>query len=562
MNGQKDSKVISDCLARYRNGWIAQSARFFIVALVLIVAPLVLYVRIATFTITGLPEAAALLIYVFAFGLIPAQGLFALFFGLLSLCTGLAYVKLAQNMVLEVAPKAISLDLSYRKEKKILFGSTLCIGIIIYADQRQEQINLLARDMDVSSLIGRKSDAKLYGTPFNLGARVISTSCGELVEQPLLSWVSVWNLLISKIASPINRRLFGQFVQIFVDVLLLYYLWFLWSSQYDMHRFLAVIYLLFAVGILVTIMRIIESWQISRQMKSSNPIPCAVTINKPTGLFANTAVVKAKFICSGSNEKEEKFETTGVDKALCGQNLQALAYTNQEGEVVSILATAGANFALWKSRLRSFLYLPIIIYIISLPFVFQSINSASAGKQETIACSNAQQYYDLGLLYKAKGWTEKARAALLKAATMDSGKTGQKALHYLHSHIPIHSVSEEAEQLNIQGYNLMYRHGDEAKKIFEEAIAKYPEFEWPYSNLGALYLSKGNPTKAVELLQKALAINPEYTNALRHMVDAQLVLGNKQAAKHYLQKASDTDPDNMVLKINYKLQSLAIDCSI
>src|SRR5262249_11904537 len=133
----------------------------------------------------------------------------------------------------------------------------------------------------------------------------------------------------------------------------------------------------------------------------------------------------------------------------------------------------------------------------------------------------ASEYYDLGVAYKANGWTEQAREALGKTIELDKGSIGTKAKRYLATKIPRYSVSQEAVALNIKGFNSnveFFGHND-AEKIWLECISKYPNFEWPYSNLGDLYVREGKYKEAETFLNKALEINPSYVNAWLHLAE-------------------------------------------
>ncbi|MBS1991431.1 MAG: protein kinase [Cyanobacteria bacterium SZAS LIN-2] len=162
----------------------------------------------------------------------------------------------------------------------------------------------------------------------------------------------------------------------------------------------------------------------------------------------------------------------------------------------------------------------------------------------------AKRYYDLGVDYKMKGWTEFSRVALQEAIKRDKGEIGFKALSYLRSHLPAHPVSKAAEQLNIEGYILWHKTKDYdgAERVFRQCMALYPNFEWPYSNLGCLLVERGQPEKGLPFLEKATQINPFYTNALRHLSDAHLALGHRDRAIQYLKDAVESDPSDQDVK--------------
>lgn len=194
------------------------------------------------------------------------------------------------------------------------------------------------------------------------------------------------------------------------------------------------------------------------------------------------------------------------------------------------------------------------IILIAVPLWMQS------NKQDAMPNAPAQQaakyYYDLGVDYKMKGWTEKSRGALQEAIRRDKGEIGFKALSFLRSHLPAHPVTQDAEQLNIKGYSLWHVAKDYAgaERVFRECMELYPNFEWPYSNLGALLVEMGQPEKALPFAEKAVQINPFFTNALRHLSDAHIALGHRAKAIQYLQDAVESDPSDQELKV--ELQTL------
>ncbi len=157
----------------------------------------------------------------------------------------------------------------------------------------------------------------------------------------------------------------------------------------------------------------------------------------------------------------------------------------------------------------------------------------------------AAEYYELGLKYKEIGWTEQARDALAMAIETDPhGESGQLAASYLRTKIPRHPVPLVAEQTNIHGFN-QFCSGDEsgARETFEALIAEYPDFEWPYGNLGCLFIQLGEVGKAKKILRKALDINPYYVNAWLHMSRAEALDGNFDDAYKCLNQVEEIDKD-------------------
>lgn len=157
----------------------------------------------------------------------------------------------------------------------------------------------------------------------------------------------------------------------------------------------------------------------------------------------------------------------------------------------------------------------------------------------------AAEYYELGLKYKEIGWTEQARDALAFAIELEpDGESGKLAASYLRTKIPRHPVPLVAEQTNIHGFN-QFCSGDEAgaQETFEALISEYPDFEWPYGNLGCLFIQLGQVTKAKKILRKAIEINPHYVNAWLHMARAEALDENYDESYKCLNRVEEIDSD-------------------
>ncbi|MBY0548344.1 MAG: protein kinase [Candidatus Obscuribacterales bacterium] len=184
--------------------------------------------------------------------------------------------------------------------------------------------------------------------------------------------------------------------------------------------------------------------------------------------------------------------------------------------------------------------------LIGLVMSFQGMNPPQiSGPALTGTQLQARNFYEQGVEYKARGWTEKSRESLLRAIELDKGTIGFKALSFLRAKLPAHVQSLDAEQANILAYNLRYSGRKlEAEKEWKKCIARYPNFEWPYSNLAGYYLDEGRPADALPLLEKALEINSYYTNGLSNMSETQLQLGHKDLAIKYMKLAAESAPED------------------
>ena len=154
----------------------------------------------------------------------------------------------------------------------------------------------------------------------------------------------------------------------------------------------------------------------------------------------------------------------------------------------------------------------------------------------------AEEYWQLAVRYKQVGWTEQARDALTTAIEIDGdGPVGTKSRSFLRSKIPRYPVPLMAEQLNIQGYNQMFVNENEAQRMFENLVKDYPDFEWPYGNLGSLLIKRGHLETAQELLVKAVQINPYYINGWLHLSRVYAIQENFSAAEDCLQRVTAID---------------------
>lgn len=153
---------------------------------------------------------------------------------------------------------------------------------------------------------------------------------------------------------------------------------------------------------------------------------------------------------------------------------------------------------------------------------------------------SAEEYFELGKKYRTCGWTELAREALKLAIDMDKdGIAGTSALLYLRTTVPRYPVPVMAEQLNIQGFNLLESDPRAAKKIFLGLIEKYPQFEWPFSNVAHIYLRSGDLTPAEEHFADAIKINPHYANAWIGLGRINTLRSKYNEAKACMNKAAE-----------------------
>lgn len=150
-------------------------------------------------------------------------------------------------------------------------------------------------------------------------------------------------------------------------------------------------------------------------------------------------------------------------------------------------------------------------------------------------------WYALGISYKDKGWTEAARICMQVANFANPwSEFAKRADAYSKARLPAHPISEEAQQGNIEGFNLDAEgRTDEAIVVFKSLIARYPDFEWPYNNLAGIMLDNNDPEAARVLSSKALQINPYYANAHMTLADALQRCGESEEASKHRAKATE-----------------------
>ncbi|MFA6209647.1 MAG: tetratricopeptide repeat protein [Candidatus Obscuribacterales bacterium] len=156
------------------------------------------------------------------------------------------------------------------------------------------------------------------------------------------------------------------------------------------------------------------------------------------------------------------------------------------------------------------------------------------------------EYYKMGVNYKLVGWPQQAREALSRAVKADpNGKAGKNASVYLTAYLPLKSQPQVAIDQNIMAFNQMVSGKDsEAIVAFNECIAKYPDFEWPYGNLASIYTKVGRFKEAQDTVQKSLNFNPNYLNGWLHLARAFSGDGDKVAAMRCVKRALEIDPNS------------------
>jgi len=94
---------------------------------------------------------------------------------------------------------------------------------------------------------------------------------------------------------------------------------------------------------------------------------------------------------------------------------------------------------------------------------------------------------------------------------------------------------------------------DEARKLFEAALALQPQLHGAASNLGALYLEAGEDIAALQSLQQAQQLAPQDPRVLVNLAAALLRRGLWSEAIEVLQEARELAPGHGTLLYNFAL---------
>lgn len=158
---------------------------------------------------------------------------------------------------------------------------------------------------------------------------------------------------------------------------------------------------------------------------------------------------------------------------------------------------------------------------------------------------SAKEYYELGLRYRLAGWVGLARESLSKVLQLDkSGRYLAKTRRVLKTQLPRLPVPAEAEQRNIEGFNLMESDRQSAKLIFEGLMRQYPDFEWPFSNMAHILLAEGSSSQAKGIAKYLLSVNQDLLRAVQLMIDITLAERNFDEVLTYVGKALELYPED------------------
>ena len=149
-------------------------------------------------------------------------------------------------------------------------------------------------------------------------------------------------------------------------------------------------------------------------------------------------------------------------------------------------------------------------------------------KAVRLAPQDADAWYYLGRLYFSKDNATDALAAFRRSLELNPAAV--RTVNHLG-----------------QTYEALGRF-PEAEKAYVDAIAlevqQATKYEWPYYNLGLLYMTHGKVDEAIPYFRQALGQNPRFTEAKIKLAVALSRKETSQEALDLLQEAVQLEPDN------------------
>jgi len=170
---------------------------------------------------------------------------------------------------------------------------------------------------------------------------------------------------------------------------------------------------------------------------------------------------------------------------------------------------------------------------------------AACAGTSSVSIEEAREFYDEAVEFKAKGqaWESKRKANLCIKAAPNS-EYARKAQMLIKTQLPKNDVSKEAQGMNNAAYNLMINGSiDHAKASFSRICKLYPDFEYPVSNLGIIYMQQGNFGMAKFYFKKALKINPNFVNAWHNLAVCHFKTTEYKEAYDCCQRILKIDPN-------------------
>lgn len=167
-------------------------------------------------------------------------------------------------------------------------------------------------------------------------------------------------------------------------------------------------------------------------------------------------------------------------------------------------------------------------------------------------------YLKMGARYEQLGFAEQARSALEKTISQGSDTMqGKRAKIRLRTRIPRDKVSDDATRRYVDALKLyITQEIVDAKAKLELLIREYPDFEWPYIQLGHILLTAGEVDRALDLASKVVRQNPNMIKGWLMLSTIDLIYWNIPKLEEHLQKIKTLDPESPELSTFEQLLEL------
>lgn len=175
---------------------------------------------------------------------------------------------------------------------------------------------------------------------------------------------------------------------------------------------------------------------------------------------------------------------------------------------------------------------------------------------------SAEDYYKLGVDDKFTGRANKSRLEFTLASELGDKRMKMLAQRQITSELPKDYVAPRAEELNNTAHNLLCRGAYKVALVqLRQCIDEYPNFEWPYLELGLYYYAREESEKAAELCKKVTEINPLMSRGWITLSMAYEQLGNKAEAEQCMNEALKLNEEagnvkSTLLEVSNKLHAL------
>ncbi|MBS1936020.1 MAG: hypothetical protein JST96_18615, partial [Bacteroidetes bacterium] len=159
-------------------------------------------------------------------------------------------------------------------------------------------------------------------------------------------------------------------------------------------------------------------------------------------------------------------------------------------------------------------YLVLLFFFFSFGLRAQKIELINSGEliEKGNALADSGEYKKALLLYDKIGRsdTNYVKALLAKALACQADSQFNQSLNYCREALALKEQREfEPELYNTYGNTLNYmQKPEEAIKIFDIALNKYPAYSLLYFNKGVVYLGLDSNAQAEQWLEKTLMVNP------------------------------------------------------